>query len=370
MGQDDDVAILLASSAGRFLSEYHSPARARARRSARDAGDAQFWAAMAEQGWLGLRLPEADGGAGLSFEACIGLLHAFGRAAVPDGLIDGALMPGALLAGLAGSPAMFALGAALAEGSVRLAFAWQATLGQTVPYAAVRATPSDGGVRLGGAAIQVSLPFDALLVLADLNETPMIAHVPDAGTLACAQTRASDGSATGTITLHDTPGTVLDSGPGVLAACAAALAEAAMASAAVLGGIAERALELTVAYTQQRRQFDAMLASQQVVQHRLVDLRIQVALAAASLRKAARTHAAAPDSAEAALAVGAAKARASDTALTVTRGAVQLHGAIGYTEEAEIGIYLRAAARHAAAYGNAPTHRARVLALWPQEKAA
>jgi alkylation response protein AidB-like acyl-CoA dehydrogenase len=90
-----------------------------------------------------------------------------------------------------------------------------------------------------------------------------------------------------------------------------------------------------------------------------VDLHIRIALTRAGVESAAATLDARPDLAQRQAVVSRAKARASDTALLVTRQAIQLHGAIGYTDEADIGLYLRKAMTLAPLYGSADVHRAR-----------
>src|SRR5262249_17089136 len=68
--------------------------------------------------------------------------------------------------------------------------------------------------------------------------------------------------------------------------------------------------------------------------------------------------------------VSAAKARASRTALEITRAALQMHGAIGYTEEHDIGLYYKRALTLAARYGGELGHTGRVSALTLQTAAS
>ena len=60
--------------------------------------------------------------------------------------------------------------------------------------------------------------------------------------------------------------------------------------------------------------------------------------------------------------IGSAKARAGEAALQACRGAVQMHGAMGFTEEGGVGVYLRAAMQFSTWLGNVPAHRRRFLA--------
>ncbi len=79
------------------------------------------------------------------------------------------------------------------------------------------------------------------------------------------------------------------------------------------------------------------------------------------MRRALEEHAA--GSARAAADLSAAKAICSRTATLVTRTAIQLHGGIGYTDEADIGLYLKSALRFAGYLGTAHAHRGRFMAL-------
>jgi alkylation response protein AidB-like acyl-CoA dehydrogenase len=89
-------------------------------------------------------------------------------------------------------------------------------------------------------------------------------------------------------------------------------------------------------------QFGKPIASFQVIQHRLVDMWSDVAFACAAVVNAAEALEAG-DSKAGCLAVLAAKARAGDAAISVCRRAVHLHGAMGFTDECDIGLYLKRA---------------------------
>jgi len=120
-----------------------------------------------------------------------------------------------------------------------------------------------------------------------------------------------------------------------------ALDEASLATAAYLLGVADTAFELTVEYLKMRQQFGRLIGSFQALQHRATDMKIQLELARASMDAAA----CAIDlvSPERAAAVCRAKCRAGEVAMLVAREAVQMHGAIGFTEECDVGLFVRKA---------------------------
>jgi alkylation response protein AidB-like acyl-CoA dehydrogenase len=197
---------------------------------------------------------------------------------------------------------------------------------------------------------------DAFLV-----STPTgLALVPrDAPGLTLDLDRAQDGGNFGTLTLTDTPAIPL--------AGHIPLDEAALATAAYLLGVMDRAFAMTLDYLRTRQQFGRAIGSFQALQHRCADLRIQVALTRAAVESGAATWDARGPSPLASAAVSRAKSRAAEAAMLVTRQAIQLHGGIGYTDEADIGLYLRKAMVLANLYGGAAVHRARYAASVPEQ---
>jgi alkylation response protein AidB-like acyl-CoA dehydrogenase len=137
-----------------------------------------------------------------------------------------------------------------------------------------------------------------------------------------------------------------------------------MASAELLG-VMNRALEMTLDYIKTRVQFNRPIGSFQVLQHRAADLKIQLELARAAVSHAAGVCDADAPGPQRAAAASLAKARAADAAMLITRQAIQLHGGIGYTDEADIGLFLRRAMVLAASFGTATAHRRRYAAAAP-----
>jgi alkylation response protein AidB-like acyl-CoA dehydrogenase len=139
------------------------------------------------------------------------------------------------------------------------------------------------------------------------------------------------------------------------AALDTAVAEGALACAVQLHGLAREAFDRTRTYLGQRSQFGQTLASFQALRHRVVELGLALELTKSAIEQA--TGLLAEPGRHRSLSVGAAKARASDAALLVTRWAVQLHGAMGYTAECDIGLFLKAALHWSAWMGNPDAHR-------------
>ncbi len=166
-----------------------------------------------------------------------------------------------------------------------------------------------------------------------------------------------DGGAFGTLTLTEAPATPVAGDP------ADAIEEAALANAATLLGIMERSFAITLDYLRTRKQFGKPIGSFQALQHRAADLKLQIALTRASVESAAATLDSGAPLVQRRVAVSRAKARASEAAMLVTRQAIQLHGGIGYTDEYDVGLYLRKAMVLANSFGSARWHRTRFAAL-------
>jgi alkylation response protein AidB-like acyl-CoA dehydrogenase len=143
------------------------------------------------------------------------------------------------------------------------------------------------------------------------------------------------------------------------AALARGLDLAALASAASLVGAGERMLREAVAYVGQRRQFGRAIGEYQAVKHALADVRVALDFARPLVHGAARELEAGSDIA--ARDVSAAKVAASDAAHLSSRRALQVHGAIGYTLEHDLSIFILRVRALVGAWGTPSQHRARVL---------
>jgi alkylation response protein AidB-like acyl-CoA dehydrogenase len=133
---------------------------------------------------------------------------------------------------------------------------------------------------------------------------------------------------------------------------------AALAAAAQLVGLGRRMVSMTVDYVKDRHQFEAPVGSFQAVKHHLADATMHMELAAPAVWAAA--YAVDSDSPERAAAVSVAKAAASDAATLAGRVALQCHGAMGYSCEYPLHMWMKRAWCLAAAHGTAAWHRDRI----------
>src|SRR4051812_34438094 len=135
----------------------------------------------------------------------------------------------------------------------------------------------------------------------------------------------------------------------------------ALATAAELVGISQRALEMAVEYAKDRKQFDRPIGAYQAVSHQCAEMLKQVEGARSLVYYAGWAAGAAPD--EFPLAASMAKAYASDAGWNVTAGALQVHGGIGFTWEHDLHWFLKRAKTDGVLYGSARDHRERVAEL-------
>ncbi len=134
---------------------------------------------------------------------------------------------------------------------------------------------------------------------------------------------------------------------------------AAMATGAVLVGVADRLIAMAAHYAQERVQFGKPIGSFQAVKHHLADALVRVEFARPMVYRAALSLT--EGDRDGSLHASMAKAMASDAATLAARTALQVHGAIGYTWEHDLHLWMKRAWALAAAWGDAATHRARVL---------
>jgi alkylation response protein AidB-like acyl-CoA dehydrogenase len=321
--------------------------RIRALRYDEPGFDRAVWREMCALGWLGLRVAEAAGGSGLGMREYCALAEECGAGLVPEPLI-----PCAMAARVFRGTEL----AQLLAGDTIVIPAWQerpnalALGGDTVLR--------DG--RLSGRKVFVPMAAgaDAFLVAA-ASSLALVAR--DAAGVALTVDRSQDGGHYGTLTLDRAPAQP------IAGDLAEAIEEATLATAAYLLGVMERAFAMTLGYLKTRQQFGKPIGSFQALAHRAADLKIAVALTRASVEAAALTLDTSSVAAIRRAAVSRAKARASDAAMRVTREAIQMHGGIGYTDEYDVGLYLRKAMVLANLFGSAALHRSRYAELAVEE---
>lgn len=338
-----DTIRMIRESAGAVVPEDGSLTRIRRARFEGPGFDRSVYATMVEMGWLALRLPEDAGGLGLAMADYCALAETLGAGLVPEPLI-----PAALGWRLLGS----ALPDDVASGKRLLLAAWQDAPSSLEWQTGVTLT---GGRLSGCKRFVVGADGADLFAVATAQGLCLVDARADG--VRIETRRSQDGGTMGTLLLDGVPAEPVAE-PDV----EVALDEACLASAAYLLGLADRVFAITVDYLKIRKQFDRPIGSFQALQHRAVDIKIQIELARASVAAAAAAIDGAAGATARAAAVSAAKARATDTAFLAAKEAVQMHGAIGYTDESDVSLYVRKAMTVGNLFGSAGLHRARFAA--------
>lgn len=318
---------------GDLLGAHATPEQVR---DTTDGFDAGRWARLADTGLFGVLLAEEHGGLGGDETDLLAPLEAAGRVALPEPVTE-AIVAAGLLADAGGDVAAAHL-PGLAAGSEVITAGVPRPGADRARY--VNAAERAGLMLLTHADGWYAVPRDAVTRTAQPSIDPA--------------RRLS--------TVSWEPGDATPLADGVRAAemTARAQARGAVLNAAYLLGVCHRLIELTSEYTRQRHQFGRPIGSFQAVKHQLADALVATEFAGPPVRRAAATLAsgAATRDRDAAMA-GAMATRAAELTADV---ALQLHGAIGYTYEADLHLWLRRAWSLAAAWGDAATQEHRVAA--------
>lgn len=364
----DDTLRMLRDSAADFATL--DAARVRRLRCADPGFERSVWREMADMGWLGVLIPEQHGGLELKLSAALIIAEQLGRALYPEPYSASAVA--ATLALLHGDNAELKqrLLPQLAAGEIVACLAWQDERGGLdVEQCAVRVHAPHGTTVLDGASRFAATPdADGYIVAARSAQGLDLYWVArSAAGLACEPEMRADGSAGARLRFDAVAapaGARVASSAGARAALQLAIDHATLAASAELLGLMDCALEMTLEYLRTRVQFGKPIGSNQALQHRAVDMYIQKELTRATLAAAlavVEDPGFTPE--RRAAAASSAKARASQAALAICKEALQMHGAIGYTDEYDLGLYLNRALVLSAWLGNAGAHRGRYADL-------
>ncbi|MBV6303958.1 acyl-CoA dehydrogenase [Candidimonas humi] len=361
MAFDQSDLELLRDSVRDFLGRDDQGRRIRAQAAAGGRLDRDIWLSMAQAGWLAVCVPPDCDGLGLGLRETAAIAEEMGRSFVPEPFVAVAVQAATLLGSLPETELRSELLRGLAEGSLVPALAWQTRLGQTEPELPA-AEPMQGAASIIGRNYVAVAPLagaDGWLALAGSQDAPLLAWVPArAPGLACQAARRIDGADAGKLRIggYRVPARqVLARGAAVPDLLCAALDRGRVAQAAQLLGLARRVFEMTLDYMKVRVQFGKPIGSFQSLQHRMVDGYMQIQLLDYALRQA--LDAIEADERQLSMQASRLKVRAETAAGLVTRLAVQMHGGMGYSDEADVGLGLKRALCLFAELGNARAHK-------------
>ncbi|MCL1961055.1 MAG: acyl-CoA dehydrogenase family protein [Desulfovibrionaceae bacterium] len=332
--------------------------------------EAPGWADLAALGWPGMLAPESAGGLAFDLAGAAEVLRAAGEHAAPEPLLAVAGLSALLLRQLDGEPAR-ALLEQLVAGNSLPALAWQESAGD------LSDVPLECGVEINaqGALLQgeklMVIPGAAAsgwLVSARGDDDTALLWVPR-GTAGVTEilTRLVDGEYAATLRFERVAlpaSAVLAQGAAAREALRRALAGGLILQAAELAGAGQAMLDQTLAYLRTRVQFGKPIGSFQALQHRAVDMFIHLEVARATLAEVlALTGDAGLGIERLEAEASRVNARCTAAALQASRSAVQLHGAIGYTQECDLSLFYKRTLRLSAWLGNVTAHQRRYALL-------
>lgn len=351
------------------------PFDAKRTRSWRDKApgfDREHWQAMAEQGWFSILVSEDEGGLGLDLDAATAIAKVLGHSAAPEPFVAAGMVAPKLLALCPKSDHRDAFLAQVISGAKIACVAHQNPSGNLAfGSTAVQAKQTANGYSLNGELRFVPVPdADAFIAPVVLDKAPP-GNTPDlcqaellwidtsrAGITIERETTA-DGGASGWVRFSnvDVPASSSLAAGDIWPMFDEAIDDGLIGNCAELLGNMERSLGLTIEFLKTRSQFGQHIGKFQVLQHRAVDLWMSKEVAQHTLTASLNVMMApnVPASARR-QAASSAKARIAKTALELGNDAVQLHGAIGFTDEYDLALYVNRAITIAPYLGNAAEH--------------
>jgi alkylation response protein AidB-like acyl-CoA dehydrogenase len=314
-----------------FLEGECTPEGIRAQWETEAGHSPELWAKLAELGVPGLLVPEAHEGMGMDEVDAVLLFEEVGRAGLPEPVVETAAVAARLLA-------------EVGDGDLAARWLKPIAVGEAVVTVTDASSP-----------LVVDAHVARLLLLFHGDEV----HAVDPGDAEIERQPANDPSRR-LFRVGFTPSraTRVADGERGRALQAAAFDRAVLACAAQQLGVADRLIAMASEYACQRHQFGVPIGSFQAVKHMLANVKVALEYARPLVHRAAYSVARAVD--DRGLHVSMAKVAASDAAVRAARTALQVHGAIGYTWEQDLHIWMRRAWSLELAYGRNDFHRRRV----------
>ena len=295
------------------------------------------WTSLAEMGVAGITVPEEYGGLGLDLLDVVLLLEEAGRAGLPEPLLETVALGVPVLVDAPGE-----------QGEV-LRSRWLPAI-------------ADGGVTIAvGMSSMPAVPHAEGADLLLLEREGDLHAVPSAAVALTARPALDGTRRLAQVEWEPSASTLVVSGFQAEEVLAVLSDRAAMSTGAVLVGVADRLIAMAAQYAKDRSQFGKPIGSFQAVKHHLADALVRVEFARPVVYRAAWSLSVGDR--DAGLHASMAKAMASDAATLAARTALQVHGAIGYTWEHDLHLWMKRAWALAAAWGDATSHRARVLEI-------
>ena len=364
----NDEQTMLHDTAKEFVAEHAPVSHLRALRDSNDAAgfSRELWKQFAEMGFTGILIGEDQGGLGLGHVEAGVVLEEIGRNLSPSPFLTTAVVAVEALRGSA-QAARWYPGILAGETVAALAVDDGAKHRDRV---VLRAERAGNGFRLSGAKQFVTHGHvaDVLIVAArtaggedEADGVTLFAVPRNVPGLTATPERLADSSVAARLTLEDVTldaDAVLGEIDGGRAVLDRALRAGRTGASAELLGVGAGAMDMTIGYLKQRKQFGAPIGSFQALQHRAAHLYSEMEVARAAVLKAQQLLDAGSDAADEAVSV--AKAMTGLATTLSVQESVQMHGGIGMTDEYDVGFYMKRARVLAEMFGDAHYHADRL----------
>jgi alkylation response protein AidB-like acyl-CoA dehydrogenase len=369
-----DEQRLLRESADRFVSETYTADHRRKIASEPIGFSADLWKQFAELGWLALPIAEAHGGLGGGAVEIGILMEAFGRGLVSEPYLSTVVIGASLISECGTETQKQTLLPKVADGSLVLAFAHserQSRFDLADVRTTAQKTPDGWGLYGSKTAVLDGSGASQIIVSARVDDSSgkpgklCLFLVPQRtpGLTSRDYPRLGGGRACN-LELQDVrlpADALLGDGSDALPAIEAVIDRAMAALGAEAVGIMQTLLDQTLEYTKIRKQFGRPLSANQVIRHRLADMAMQCDEARSMALRAALMADAEPVARS--RAASGAKAKIGTCARYVAEQSVQLHGAMGVTEELDVGSYFKRLLAFDTSFGGSAHHYRRHAAL-------
>jgi alkylation response protein AidB-like acyl-CoA dehydrogenase len=356
---------LLRDGLGRFLATRYDLEKSRAAAKTGAGWQPDIWRGFADElGILGAALPEEVGGIGGGPVEVMVIAEALGHALVIEPYVDTVVVAGGLLRRGGGSAATTLLEKVVAGTAIVALAAAEPDSGehwQEVSTIGERA--GDDWLLRGSKIVAMNAPLATHLLVTARTPGGLSLFLVDVdwSAIEAHHYRTVDDRRAADLRFDGVPGILLGEEGQAWPSLAQARDEGAAAICAEAVGCMRKVLADTVEYCKQRQQFGQPIGSFQVLQHRMVDMYMEVEQSVAAVYLAVLNLEAEPDTR--ARAVSAAKATIGRAARFVGQQAVQLHGGMGMTEELAIGHYFKRLTALQYEFGSTDYHVGRYAAL-------
>ena len=360
---------LLRESALSFCTREAPAERIKALRENPLGYSRELFETFGELGWLAILLDEQAGGLGLDLSAFAAIAVEAGKQAMPEPLVETGALSAIVLNGLYPHNELArSLAGQLAEASSIIITAAENFRDCGIDKLPV-ASRDGNQLTINGelSAVPHADNADLLLLPISLDNEFAIVCLPrnnDALNLGVRQ--LADGTTHAHIEINElvtSAENLVGQGSEAHHIFAFALERYQLLNAAFLLGLMSECFEITMEYLRTRVQFDQPIGSFQALQHRAVEMFIQRELCEAVINETIAAAETTENLGALRLLASRAQNRAIEAASLITREAIQMHGAIGFTYECNIGHYLNRALVLAARMGNGAWHRRRIEAL-------